>query len=548
MDVMRAGGTSRTHRSRWLPLFAAALSVALVGARPGAASDVTPFTVSIPTVTGPIASTSTDFPFIALGFSVEPPVPDGYVEQEYFFSGTGTIYEYTPTGIQLVSPCPAVATLGCTIPYTTRMLVLRPIKPNKFSGTVVIEPLNPSANFDIAGIWDRSRDYFVRNGDVFVGWTSKSVTVNTLKAFNATRYAPLDWPYMPFTPGGNNGVYDGITFDIAAQIGALFKDNGPGSPTHDLDVQLVFEAGFSQDGAFTFTQAETFHALERMPGGGPIYDGYVPGGTRGPSNLNFGLTPAGALPAGDARVQMQPRDVPVIHINTETEVFTGVLVPNGLAYRRADSDAPGDRYRLWEVPGSSHVSNDHQDEVLTLSLNLAELLGITAAELPPTGCTHQQFIPGPTVGVPGVIDPNPFPFSNVENAAFADLTDWIGPKQPPPPHADPIEVDTSTIPPHVARDAFGNALGGVRTPFLDVPTATYVPFDTVAHTTAFSGFCILYGYSIPFDETTLQSLYQNHGDYVSQVTRASNSLVQEGFWLQPDARDVHRQAVHSAVP
>jgi len=547
MDVIRAGGTSRTHRSRWLPLVAAALSLGLVGTRPGAASDVTPFTVSIPTVTGPIASTSTDFPFIALGFSVEPPVPDGYVEQEYFFSGTGTIYEYTPTGIQLVSPCPAVATLGCTIPYTTRMLVLRPIKPNKFSGTVVIEPLNPSANFDIAGIWDRSRDYFVRNGDVFVGWTSKSVTVNTLKAFNATRYAPLSWPYMPFTPGGNNGVYDGITFDIAAQIGALFKDNGPGSPTHDLDVQRVFEAGFSQDGAFTFTQAETFHALERMPDGGPIYDGYVAGGTRGPSNVNFGLTPAGALPAGDPRIRMQPRDVPVMHINTETEIATGVLVPNGLAYRRTDSDAADDRYRLWEVPGSSHVSNDHQDDVLTLALNLAELLGITAAELPPTGCTHQQFVPGPTVGVPGVIDPNPFPFSNVENAAFADLTDWIGPNQTPPPHADPIEV-TSTSPPRVVRDTFGNALGGVRTPFLDVPTATYVPIDTVAHVTAFSGFCILYGYSVPFSEDTLQSLYRNHGDYVSQVTNDSTRLVLERFWLPPDALAVQQQAVQSAVP
>ncbi len=113
MNVIRGGGTWRTHRSRWLPLVVMALCVGLVGTpRSGAAGDVTPFTVSIPTVTGPIASTPTDFPFIALGFSVEPPVPDGYVEQEYFFSGTGTIYEYTPTGIQLVSPCPAVATLG----------------------------------------------------------------------------------------------------------------------------------------------------------------------------------------------------------------------------------------------------------------------------------------------------------------------------------------------------------------------------------------------------------------------------------------------------
>src|SRR5262249_61304773 len=157
-----------------------------------------------------------------------------------------------------------------------------------------------------------------------------SVTVIMHNILHATHSAAVDWHYLPPTPGSNNGVYDGITFDIAAQIGALFKDNGPGSPTHDLDVERVFEAGFSQDGAFTFTQAETFHALERMSDGGPIYDGYVPGGTRGPSNVNFGLTPAGALPAGDPRIQMQPRDVPVIHINTETEIATGVLVPNGL--------------------------------------------------------------------------------------------------------------------------------------------------------------------------------------------------------------------------
>src|SRR5262249_10839860 len=160
MDVIRGGGTWRTHRSRWLPLVAAALCVGLVGTpRPGAASDVTPVTVSIPTGPAPIAPTDAVLPFVALGCAVAPPVPDGYVEQEYFFSGTGSIYEYTPTGIQLVSPCPAAATLGCTIPYTTRMLVLRPIKPNKFSGTVVIEPLNPSASFDTAAIWDRSTDY-----------------------------------------------------------------------------------------------------------------------------------------------------------------------------------------------------------------------------------------------------------------------------------------------------------------------------------------------------------------------------------------------------
>jgi hypothetical protein len=513
------------------------------------AADVTPFTVSIPTVTGPIPSTSSNFPYIADGFDVEPPVPAGYVEQEYFFSGTGNLYEYTPTGIEVVTPCPASVTEGtnCTgIPYTTRMLVKRPIDPRRFSGTVVIEALNPSANFDIAAIWDRSLNYFVRDGDVFVGWTSKSVTVNTLKTWNPPRYASLAWTYAPFTPGSNNGVYDGITFDIAAQMGALFKQNGASSPLHDLNVKHVYEAGFSQDGSFTFTQADIFNALERMADGSPVYDGYVPGGTVGPSDLNFGLSGAGTLPAGDPRVQMQPRDVPVIQTNTETEIALGILIPGGLAYRRADSDAPNDRYRLWEVPGASHVSNDSDAPVITLQLNLAELQGISPSQLAPVGCTHQQFINGPSVGVPGVIDPNDYPFAYIANAAFADLTKWIDFNQPPP-HAGQIAT-TSRTPPAIVFDQFGNALGGVRTPFVDVPTATYTPADTVAHTTAFSGFCFLYGYNTPFDDATLDSLYRNHADYFGKVLFESDALVAQGFWLAPDAQAVVQKARNADVP
>jgi hypothetical protein len=539
----------------------AVVGVVGVAAWPAAAADVTPFTVSPPSVTGPIPSTATNFPYIADGFGPQPPVPRGYVEKEYFVSGTGNIYEYTPTGIQVVSPCPAsTGSATCKgIPYTTRMLVKMPSNPRKFSGTVVVEPLNPSGGFDIAAVWDRSWQYFVRHGDIFVGWTSRAVAMNALKTFNPTRYASLNF-------GNNTAATDGITFDVAAQIGALFKsdDHGKGhdhgnghdhgrgkvrgkgnnadSLTRGLHVKHVFEAGFSQDGGFTFTQADVFNALERMPGGGPIYDGYVPGGTGGPSNIDFGLTPAGALPANDPRHQMQPRDVPVIHINTETEEALGA--PGGLPYRRPDSDAPGDRYRLWEVPGASHVSNDFGGGMpITLQLNLAELQGIPPSQLAPVGCAHQQFINGPSMGVPGVIDPNDYPFKNVANAAFADLLNWVN-HGPPPPHANPIAVSGGAI----QRDAFGNALGGVRTPFVDVPITTYSPTDTVAHPTAFSGFCVLYGYNTPFSPATLAALYRNHGQYVAKVARESLQLVHEGFWLRPDAIDVIRAAAHADVP
>jgi hypothetical protein len=546
-----------SERFDWLPagkgraaVLAAALGVLTLPAV-ASADDVTPFTVALPTVTGPIPSTATSFPFAALGFDIQGPLPDGYVEEEYFVSGVGNLYEYTPTGIQVVTPCPATATSGCTsIPYTTRMLVLRPRHRHDFSGTVIIEPLNPSGGFDIAAVWDRSVNHFVQNGDAFVGWSSKSVIVNALEQWNPTRYAALDWPYLPFVPGGNSGVNDGITFDIAAQIGALFKANSTHSPLRGFRVERVIESGFSQDGGFTFTQADIFHRLERMPGGGRIYDGYIPMGTNGPSNINFGLTPAGALLASDPRRQMQPRDAPVIHVNTETEIALGALSPVGLAFRRPDGDAPDDRYRIWEVPGAAHVSNDRREEVINLQRNRAQLLHLTdLSQLPPLGCTHQAFEDGPVHGVEGVIAPDDFPFSSVQNAAFHHLVRWIdNPHGPPPPHGQPIQVDMNATPRAIVRDSLGNAVGGVRSPFLDVPIATFTPTDTVAHETDESGFCVLYGFSTPFDHAQLATLYPDHRTYVRQFALQSIKLVRDGFWLLPDAIDAIERAIHAGVP
>ena len=82
--------------------------MALAGCSSGV-SRGTRFAVPLPAVVGPIPSTTTDFPFIADGFSVEPPVPPGYEENEYFVSGRGNLYEYTSAGIRVVSPCPASA-------------------------------------------------------------------------------------------------------------------------------------------------------------------------------------------------------------------------------------------------------------------------------------------------------------------------------------------------------------------------------------------------------------------------------------------------------
>ena len=160
---------------------------------------------------------------------------------------------------------------------------------------MVIEALNPSANFDIAGIWDRSSNDFVRSGDVFVGWTSKSVTVNTLKTFNATRYAPLDWPYMPFTPNGNNAVYDGITFDIAAQIGALFKDNGPEARRTTSTSSASSRPASPRTARSPSRKPRPSTPSSACPAAARSSTATSRRHTR-PSNLNFGLTPGARCP------------------------------------------------------------------------------------------------------------------------------------------------------------------------------------------------------------------------------------------------------------
>ena len=520
------------------------VSCACVGATGcafGGAARVSRGAVPVPTVAGPIPSTPSDFPFIADGFGPQPPVPFGYEENEYFVSGRAKLWEYGATGVRVIAPCPASAgPLGCrNLPYTTRMLVKRPIDPGRFSGTVIIEPLNPSSGYDIANVWDRSWPYFVRQGDVFVGWTSRYASILALKQFEPRRYARLSW-------ANNSAVDDGITFDIAAQIGALFKLNGPGSPLHRLKVRRVFEAGFSQDGGFTFTQADVFNTVDRLPNGGPVYDGYVPGGTVGPTDINFGLTAAGTLPPDDPRNRMQPRDSPVIQINTETEdILFGV--PTTLADRRPDSNARNDRYRLWEVPGASHISNDLGSSPITEERDLAEIERIPLSALPPTGCAHQQHQGGPWVGVAGAIDPNPYPFGYVADAAFADLTKWIADDGTSPPHAARIQV-TDARAGTVVRDRFGNALGGLRTPFVDLPTATFSPTDASADNTRLSGLCPLMGFSIPFSHPTLHALYPSHAAYVAGVTREASALVRRGFWVASDAAQVERQAATSDIP
>ena len=110
----------------------------------------------------------------------------GYIEDEYFMSGTANVYTEKDKNHQ-VEPIFEGA------PYTTRLLIRRPADPKKFSGNVVIEILNASAMMDIDRMWVNTWQYLTRNGDIYIGITSKGHVVDTLKRFNPERYAEINW-------------------------------------------------------------------------------------------------------------------------------------------------------------------------------------------------------------------------------------------------------------------------------------------------------------------------------------------------------------------
>ena len=103
----------------------------------------------------------------------------------------------------------------------------------------------------------------------------------------------------------------------------------------------------------------------------------------------------------------------------------------------------------------------------------------------------------------------------------------------------------------MALDSHGNPLGGIRSPYLDVPAARYVPFNTVADVlpeypstyVASNGargaqtMCRLSAYQVPFSQDELRSLYRNSRSYRERFEQRLDELEAQG-WSLPVYRDL----------
>ena len=108
----------------------------------------------------------------------------------------------------------------------------------------------------------------------------------------------------------------------------------------------------------------------------------------------------------------------------------------------------------------------------------------------------------------------------------------------PAPHADPIRVENGKP----VLDEFGNVTGGVRSPFVDVPTATWFGSSTG------TSFCFIAGYEVPFDSARLKHLYPNHKAYERQVAADFAKLTNERWITRSDGVTLMEGAKRANVP
>ena len=485
----------------------------------------------IPNVTGPIPVTADSHPFNAANHSAVPQDLSrfNYIEEEYFVSGLANIYDFDGDSKIMVKAADA--------PYTTRILVRRPASPHEFSGNIIVELLNPTARYDLDIQWQFSCDYFLAQKDVWVGVTVKPVTVGSLKTFDPKRYAPLSManPLPPdktcpnpisLLPDSTPATENGLVWDILSQVGALLKSTLPKNPLHGFDIKRVFATGYSQTAGYLVPYVNFIRPLPAaaLDNGKPVYDGYLIGDGDGLAiSINQCSVP---VKAGDPRFVIQPRSEPVISVGTQTLLVPGVLA------RRGDSDSPADRYRRYEVPGASHISK----RGLIYFPSPADVARAGVSQPPPACSEIDTF---------GLTD---FPLEYFMNGAFANLDAWVRSGIVPPKS---LWIKVKNVPgvpfPVAELDQYGNAVGGVPVPYIEVPIATYYTRSTSADPRD-ALFCSLSGYKVPFKKETLTQLYPTHNAYVKKVKESVETMVKERLITQDDGLKIIKEAEQSAVP
>jgi hypothetical protein len=219
-----------------------------------------------------------------------------------------------------------------------------------------------------------------------------------------------------------------------------------------------------------------------------------------------------------------------MHTLTETEIAMPDPFLSAVPTRRPDSDVYPDLFRRYEIPGACHMSAESFAAGPT-NADIQKTLGYVC----PFCCT-------------GTL--SDFPLHYILDGTLANIEEWVR-TGALPPKGDLIQLTSVGV---IVRDALGNAKGGIRTPFVDVPIKTYLPMSPPCPGCppailcgGCSFWCVILGNITPFDKATLQGLYKNHGGYVSKFVKSTQQLFKGGWVTEADMELMKTGAAESYV-
>ncbi|GIE29686.1 hypothetical protein Ait01nite_027310 [Actinoplanes italicus] len=467
-------------RARSLALVTAALA-----ALPAAVAHAAPplASVPVPAVTGPIPSVvGSDWTFFSTDLDL---AARGYVEQEYFYSGEANVYDATVApGIGArPTPSPTANIVSAGHPYRTRMVVRRPARPAAFNGTVVVEWLNATSQYDVEALWFRTHEFLLRDGYAWVGITAQSAPITNpvlgLKAFNPLRYGELD-----LTGGGALTTGDPLSFDVYAQgLQAVRKSGVLGGL--QPRIRTVIAAGVSQSAGRVSVFANAIQPRTR-----PVAD-------------------AALLYVGGERLR-DDLTMPVFKVLSETEFASP---PNSGANEISSLQPDTGRMRTWAVAGTSH--SDWASFAVRYALLQRDQ---------PTASLRDNCLRPSRSRIPD---------RYTLSASIDHLARWARHRSAPPV-APLISLGADGL--TVQRDRHGNALGGLRLAPFQVPVA--VDTGVNENPPGGTGLCFLNGTHLPFDRATLTARYPDRRTYLRQFTAAVHDNLRDGHVLAADAREM----------
>ena len=401
-----------------------------------------------PTLHGPLPNTDADHQFNSVrDYDVPLDLAEhGFVEEEYFVSGTAAVHADD-------------LTIEQTVPYTNRLIVRRPADGEPASGRVYVEILNPSNGYDAEGLWRRAWDWFLDQRHTYVAFSIKPVTIDALKNYDPERYAPLSWeldPDHPHEPVGADfnpfaivpGAEEGLAWDVITQTGHLLRSPAGAAVLGGRAPEPLVLFGQSQSAHYLNTWIRHFH-----PGNPGLWDAFVISvGSTLERPLRQEPPDANGMYATFPVEDAAPVDVPTIAVLCEGDVNLYGAVGFTIAARPGLGDGPN--RRVWCVAGPGHTE--------VTSPVMPGNPGVVRAGRKPRHMTPEAVAAG-----------NMFPLQPAVTAALDAVVDWVDGTEPPESVFFSVDGDD-----HLVRDADGNVRGGLRYGLIEHPIATFVGSPT----------------------------------------------------------------------